>query len=807
RLIVISQKNYSEFAARSSFYFWNFLDPDSKPEPIPMYDYQASLATVSEQGDMIALSDRYTIHVFSLLDGYTELAVINPSATINQIRFRPDGGALAGGCDNGTVITWEPSGGAPKIKFIYNSGGENFLISHMAYTSNGQSLRIGYFGQLATIELNSFDLRESMQSGSRWLNSFTPAQIREYQLETAWQFTGFFERLEDEGDYPLIRSFFHYFKEQSFINNNLPKVKTYCSRALKLYDLLGKVQSAENLKPELLAMYENLILKCLYRNDIESATDALKIMHQRFNHPVIATLNEAHIALFRREYSNAVRLYADYLFKSYNDPQVHYKLDEIKADILAFQDAEMIDSTQVSCFCTVFQPFPNFEWICPLYQSQSVNSYAEEAFIYYQLNTLITDATYASDILDKKDKLELAFNASRKVRYPNPVVTTHPYELSAIALTDLYGNIAVLEENSPKELEYYNKGISLLEQFGPFKNSPDTARLDRLARLYLSKGRYFMRDNRPTEAVAQLQLCISSLEKLLKNYDTAISPLFKNNAQKFLGAAKYDLGMALLYEGKAKESKMVFEEVIPPGNMNSFNLVYGHAALLEKDSVSALIEYGSIKSAQELGVSLAHIRFMADAQPHNRERLLQYIPHLKSLILKVRPAVLAREVDYWQNTSLVKAYQTRQKPDSALVYATHAFRAAQYMMASFPDAQEWRRNYIYTCIDYTYFTVLSKHSDTEALSEMIRVAENVLYLATGTSSEEQYLALFVTSNLAHALWLRGNNGDRDRAVKLYQQFLQQNGWYIIQKDLDDFRQAGISWPDYEKLIDLIKPGM
>ncbi|MBL7827649.1 MAG: WD40 repeat domain-containing protein, partial [Saprospiraceae bacterium] len=212
RLIVISQKNYSEFAARSSFYFWNFLDPDSKPEPIPLYDYQASLATVSEQGDMIALSDRYTIHVFSLLEGNQELAVINPSANINQIRFRPDGGALAGGCDNGTVITWEPSGGAPKIKFIYNSGGENFLISHMAYTSDGQSLRIGYFGQLATIELNSFDLRESMQSGSRWLNSFTPAQIREYQLETAWQFTGFFERLEDEGDYPLIRSFFHYFK-------------------------------------------------------------------------------------------------------------------------------------------------------------------------------------------------------------------------------------------------------------------------------------------------------------------------------------------------------------------------------------------------------------------------------------------------------------------------------------------------------------------------------------------------------------------------------------------------------------------
>ncbi|MBL7825230.1 MAG: hypothetical protein JNJ57_01275, partial [Saprospiraceae bacterium] len=124
-----------------------------------------------------------------------------------------------------------------------------------------------------------------------------------------------------------------------------------------------------------------------------------------------------------------------------------------------------------------------------------------------------------------------------------------------------------------------------------------------------------------------------------------------------------------------------------------------------------------------------------------------------------------------------------------------------------PDVLEWRRNYIYACIDYTYFTVLAQHSNTNALSEMIRDAENVLYLASGTSSEEQYLALFVTSNLAHALWLRGNADDRDRAVLLYEQFIQQNSWYIIQKDLDDFRQAGITWPDYEKLIDLINPDM
>ncbi len=806
-LVITKSKDANESESRYTVKVWDLSKPTENPKVVRLQGYNVHHACVSEQGDRLALSNYTDIRIFLLDNLDNESVVIKPpkSAFINDIAFRPDGLAIVSGESDGNLVIWDVTTGQPMLHFSNTWEGQKYSVERLAYAYGGTRLRLYSPGRLFTVNLDAYTLRDVVASDQRWLTSFSSEQIREYALEIAFKYPGNFDRLAESGDFPLIRSFFQYFRDQSISSNNIDQVRTYCERAYTLYELLD-ASGQENLGYTMIEMYEYYILKLLLRNNPEEASRVVMHLEKHFNQPNVAILSAAHCSLVQHDLKAASRRYTDYLLSVPYDGAFPYKLSEINTKLSQFQDYDLLDSTQITCLCEVFQQFNSFEKLCPPQKTYTTPAYSAQVTIYQNIYRALDTVLYTNNANLKVSVLEEALSKALTLDYPNTGVETHPLEVVIIALAEAYKSQADFEQNSPKTPMRYKKAIDLLEKYGSARTAEfSVARLNQLAEIQYLWGRYLLDNDKLSEAILHFNAALQSGKKLstLMGAETIsgvnadildLSPLY------------LELCKARLLEGKAAEARKAYEQANEYLTPKLNTILLGHAALLENNEAEALINYGSISTSSELGEALFLIQRMADLLPMFRLRLLAFAPRLRTEFLSRHPDISLTEVNYWQATWQVDHFQVKSQWDSTFTWSTVALNKATALMAQSTYTDQWQSSWIEQNQHNIYYQLMSQYADTSALSAIITRSQEMLAFL---SENNLYYFNFFNTNLAHALWLRNRSGDRTLALQTYQGLLAnqdaRESWEILKKDFIDLHRAGLQWPDLRNLIRQIKP--
>ena len=125
-----------------------------------------------------------------------------------------------------------------------------------------------------------------------------------------------------------------------------------------------------------------------------------------------------------------------------------------------------------------------------------------------------------------------------------------------------------------------------------------------------------------------------------------------------------------------------------------------------------------------------------------------------------------------------------------------------------PNADDnWKRLWLDEYINLPYFMLLGGWEKPASLAECIRLVERAEdYLAKQPSEFYYGNRELLKTNLAHALVLRNQPGDRARAIELYRQFVQSyadsrgyDNLDLLQKDMRDLQRVGAPWPELPKV--------
>lgn len=788
---------------------WDFLNRSTPIGVVRLQGYSVMNAIVSDQGDRLALSDGRDIRVFLLGNLDDEFAVIKNrnAGAIGDIAFRPDGLALASGDFTGEVVIWDAKSGQALLRFNNIWNNQSYPVFRIAFAYGGSRLRLYSPGKLFTVNLDALSLRDDVQSGNRWLQSFTPDQIQAYKLETAFRYPGNFDRLAQSGDVPLIRSFFDFFRDRSISSNNIEQVRTYCDRAFTLYELLDE-GGQKNLEPTMLSMYKDYILKQLLRNNPTEAAKVVAHLEKRFARPNDAILSAAYTSLVQHDLKAASRLFSDYLMRLPYDAYFNSRLDKINTELSQFQEYELLDSAQTTCLCEVFQPFHSFENLCPPTNKYTPSPYSAQLLAYRSIFEDIESVAYYNYHARIVETLEQALAKAKTLEYPNPVVEKHPFEAVVIALAGAYIGQAKFEQSSPKVPKILEKAVALLDKSGPFKSGSDTARLERLTQVHLLWGQYLAAKDKTTEAIAEYNNGLAAAKKL-----AALTKDDKLNEIRVglenIGPLYAAIGEARLLEGKPVEAREAFDQAKTylGDRMNSVGLA--NAAVLENDTYEAFINYGGLSSAQELGETLSLLDRMAALLPAQSSNIKTFVPRLREAFLGNHPAITAAEINYWEATYQMSYFSGQNRWDSALVWSSQAMKNMSAIRSNETDAELWAESWHSLRITHVFYMLNAWHNDSSALSAIIRYSKETLAWIEDKRPYSE-LKSYVYTNMAHAYWLRNQPGDRDRAVELYRTHLEQssvdrNVWEMLLKDFIDLHQSGVQWPDLKNLIRQIKP--
>lgn len=791
---------------------WDFSKPTEKPQIVRLQDYDVQFARVSEQGDRIALSNTRDIRLFLLDNLNDEAVVIKPEQNnvIRDMAFRPDGLALVSGDNDGNITIWDITNGHSLLRFSNISAGEKHPVNHLAFAYNGTRLRIISPKWLLAANLDPYTLRDAIQSGDRWLRPFSSQQIRSYDLEIAFQYPGNIERLAQSGDVPLIRSFFHYFREQSISSNNIYQVRNYCDRAYYLFESLD-ANAQRDHESTMLEMYEDYILKLLLRNMPQVASGVVRYIEKHFKQSEISLLTAAHTALMQRNLKVASQLYTNYLLmiSSSGTELFDRKLEETNTKLSQFKEYDLLDSTQIGCVCNLFHQFETFEKLCPPGVKYNTSPYSDQVFIYRKIYRTIDSAAYLVGKNARVQLLERTLALATSLDAGDAYTKVHPRDTIVIALADAYLEQAEAEQNASKTPVIYEKTIKLLENSGPFKTHSDTARLAFLLRTHLAWGKYLMELDKPAEASLQLNASLQAAELLTAALGQGTAKEEAAWAQD-ISPVYMELSRAKLLEGKPAEAKeaykraAAFQATIP----NAMLLEY--AALLENNNNrEAILDPGAIATAADLGAVLYQIDQMADLLPAHRERLKISALRLKRAVLQEHPEIVEAEADFTRATFQINRYAAQSKWDTVLAWSNKANSSLEKLLNAQDNAEIWRHSWLSQQIGQAFFLLCAKHNDTSALTSIIRLSTEVL---DKIESEDPYseLKTFVFTNMAHAFYLRNRPGDREKAIETYSAHLSISSydydpWELLQKDFRDLHQAGVQWPDLRNLVQRIKP--
>ncbi|MBK6996433.1 MAG: WD40 repeat domain-containing protein [Lewinellaceae bacterium] len=800
----------------SSVKIWSPLRQSEKPRALRLHDYAVRAVAIEGSGNLAAFSNGGDIRVFDLKNIENEILKIRefPEEYVQAIAFRANSNLLAAAYSTGKVVFWNFQTGQASLQLqaVPSSGlVENVTeISAMGFSHDGTVLQIAVSdGRWLAYALDPSFIRSVAQNGHRQLQAFGVEHIVRYNLEAALYYPGNFERLAESGDPPLIRSFFRHFRAQAIESNNIVQVRDYCDRAFYLFERLDE-NTKEIWRADMRFMYEDYARKLLLRGNLSEASIIIKMIKREFNYE--PDLLNAHMALLKREYATSSALYSKYLLTENGAPMTflyRWYFDIVEKDMTQLWDYELIDSSQINCFCgavTLSGAFSNF---CPLgknYSSEFLSTTNRTQWeIFQKRNEASSTLRHAIKTKNLEDAQQMAKNLARQ----NPAEGISWLETVTMELATAQRKWGDFEQSSPEALLHFEKAVQILTEIGAFKKISDTSRLSLLTSTHLAWGEHLLDVGKTSEALAQFYLGLKTAQPLSEELYESDTSLLRIYFYNLVGPLYKNIGMALLLEGKTGEARQALEQA------NIYYVTYGlnsifpaTVAVLENDDTQAFLDYGGITDPFQTGEALYWISRLAEQFPEKSTQIEAYAPRLRATLRSVNQRLLHPATDYWYAKLKADHFIAQSKWDSVIHWNTVAMQYAK-RCAELPNADDaWTRYWLDEHINVPYFLLLEGLNNPTALEECMRyvqLADDFLAKMDSTNFYYDNRELLKT-NLAHALILRNQTGDRERAIELYKHFLQSyadsrgyDNWDILQRDFREFRRAGASWPALPEL--------
>ncbi len=803
---------------QTSVKIWSPLMANEKARSLRLHEYSVTNLALEGSGRLAAFSNGADIRIFELKNIENELLKIPmpEEEYVQCIAFRPNSSLIAAAYLSGKVIFWNLETGQASLQLQAIPSnriveGTN-VIASIGFSHDGNILNLVTLeGHLLAYALDPSYIREVVQNDTRQLQTLSIDQIVRYNLEAALYYPGNFERLAESGDAPLVRTFFRHFGEQARESNNIERVRDYCERSFYLYEHLDP-NTQKHWKLEMALMYEDYAWKLLLRNKINESSAIFRFLKTTFDDQPVQ-LN-AHIALLRREYVAASALYTQYLLTDQNGIltpwEARYNFEDIEKQMTQLLDYELIDSTQINCFCGTVALSGGFSSFCPegkrypaIYQSPADK-------IRWEIFQNRDAENNATRFTTKVTLLEDALQKAKGLAKLDPKTGQLWLEILTIELAKVHRNFGMFEQKSPDAISHFEKATQLLTSLGPFKDLADTSRYALLSATYLACGKQLLEGGQSANAITQLNLGLEAAQPLtVATYgaDTSLLRIYYDN---LVGPLFEKLGTAYLLEGYPVESRQAYDQAniyfVSYGGLNT--LYQATVSIFENDEIQAFLDFGNIFDPSQTALALFNIGLLTERFPEQRVRLEAVIPRIEDALASKNPRLVNTEYDYYFSKYKIDYFAAQEKWDSAAQWSRTALLHAKRGM-DMPNASEiWTIRWLDEHIDVPYYLLLSNWNKPAALEDCIRTAENAELFLEKKGSEKLYYANreLLNTNLAHALVLRNKPGDRDRAMELYKHFIEAyvdprgfDNLDLLEKDFRDLKRAGAPWPEFPEL--------
>lgn len=785
---------------------WSPKTPSQKPRPVRLHGYKIGWSDVAPGGDQVAFSSGKDIRIFRLDNLLDESARIRPNGDhiIGSLAFHPDGSALASGYEDGTVVVWDLASGEERFHLKVADD----WIDELSFSPDGSYLRLKTLGGKVFSRSVSPDvIRADAQGEHRRLATFTPEQIREYDLEKALDYSGNFERLAESDDPPLIRSFFEYYRQQALSSNNIARVKAYFESASNLYSKLDDPATQQALRPLMVEIYEDYNWKLLLREKNVEAQRVLNDFNRLFGQHLTGVKISAHTALLRNDLAAAARQYTDWTMRIFeNSPyEPREAMDSLGQQFRQLAEYDLLKPKQRDCICGLFSKILKINNICPEGETSGPLPLDNETRLRWNIFQQLYTSSEVLNHSKKVSLLESALADATVLHRQNANRWRNQLEKTTLTLARAYTDWGIFEQGNAYSVKLYKQAIQLLDTFGTFKNH-EPERLKALATNRLLLGNCLLNTDQIAAAARQYELGLEATQRLLQNAPADSLQAYNNDRRAPLLT---QLGLSRLLEGNIQSAKAAYEQADDAMfyGLNSF--YFGHIALMEGNRTEALNLYKGIYKVDQLGQVLYEIGRIAGRFPQRSVRLGDFATQLRDTILHLHPEMSSYVADYWL-AELQTAYAVANgRWDNAITWNEKSLAALDKLANDQDVSYQWKARKLDAMLSRSYYFVYLGKTNPEAFAQSIAVAQQADDFAEKEYRSYPYRE-WLKTNIAHSCALRNQPGDRERAIAIYKEFLNKPGydfdhWELLQKDFRDLHRAGLQWPDLRGLINAIKP--
>ncbi|MFM9949415.1 MAG: WD40 repeat domain-containing protein [Saprospiraceae bacterium] len=800
--------------SESNVKLWSPLRTGENPKVFRLDDYPVLSVAVDQSGSKAAFSNGNDIRIFDLKNIENEVLKIRATTEeyVQAIAFRANSNLLAAAYSSGKIVFWNDTTGQASLKLqavpeedLFESGKR---INAIGFSDQGTVLQISVTdGQLLSYILDPSIIRAIAQDDNRQLQSFDAEHILQYNLEASLYYPGNFERLAESGDAPLIRSFFKYFREQAIGSNNIEQVRDYCERAFYLYERLDKT-SKDLWQIDMNMMYGDYARKLLLRGNINEAIAVISFIKQEFDKESV--LLNAHIALLKRDFTKASALYSKSILMSEDDVLplpfgLQYQFGYVELDIMKLRDYELIDSTQINCFCGTISLSGALSNLCPLGKNYNSDFLSYTDRTHWEIAEIRNAASKTLRLADQTQFLETTHQKAKSlVRQGQPKEQVW-LELVTLELATTHVKRAIFELNSPDAYTYFEKSVQLLTEIDEFKIISDSSRLSTLSATRLAWGKQLLAAGKLPEALAQFNLGLVSaqmLSEVVSRSDTSLLTIYYDN---LVGPLYEKLGTTYLLLGQPGEAKQAYEQ------SSNFYVTYGlstlyraSVAVFENDENQAFLDYGGIKDPNEAAEALFVLSRLGERFPDRSAQIEGFATRLRNALKATNPRLINAETDYWFAKFKADHFAAQTQWDSAIVWNTLALAAAKKCMEQPYASEYWTLAWLNEHINVPYYLLLGRWNKPAALTECIRYVESADAYIEKQDPTNFYFGNkgLLKPNLAHALSLRNSPGDRDQAIELYKEFFNNyvdfrgyDNLDLLQKGVRDLKRLGAPIPE------------
>jgi WD40 repeat protein len=750
-------------------------------------DYQTSLIVAAPSGQYVAFSDGQDIRIFNTDNLLDELTRIRPLGLpyVTAMTFAPDETGLAVGYEDGSVVWWDVVTGRDCYQLTRPAWEGPERIGALAFRKNGEELvLLTESGTLLKRPLRPKALSASLQTEHRQLLSFTPEQIREHNLESAFDYQGNFDSLATSGDLPLIRSFLSFFQEEARNSNNTERVKEYCDRAFLLFEKLDDNTRAV-LEPTILDMYEDYTWKLLTRGKVGEANIVIAHLDKHFKNSETALKAKGHAALLSGEWANAAAAYATWVGSDDGTENFHGDVGvmELSRRFRQLQSYDLLTPEHKKCLCGTFDVFAVLDSTFCAHGAMSMNELFpnETARRRWQVFKTMERSKNILHFGKKIDMLNTAWQESRSLSRQHP--DQRPMmENATLHFSDALLQQAQYENATVFGLSSLRRAIQVLEAQAPFQYN-ESKRLEKYATVHYNLVQALM-DVDSLEAAKTVLLRGHQIAELMPEGD------LKQYISASLWLQQSELA---LFNGNARAAEDAIERAATIMPDLPVNMQLVGSALLSGDRDGTFLYLGStIQSAQDLASTMDFVTRMGEYG--GRDSIRQFSARFAQFYFnnKETPYDSSEVLMQYHNLRAVHCANTnrwQQTYDHALKAFAYADQWLEKIESPTDDQKTERLNAILQLTYYACFLPNVPYDD------IIKITDDALAYARATAPNYPYTPYLYT-NLGHAYLLRNQPGDQERAQKAYQTFLaSENTGYdnreLLEKDFRVFKLAGV----------------